>query len=189
MSMIEKQIKQLRELEKEYRKSLGVHEIIDVLHEAADTIEALSAKLASANMERSERYHKIKWILMMLRAGQKEAHEKADLLEKGDNMKSFFNGKEQGICKAIDLIENDAQWKIEKRDYGGGWIAASEKMPEEKKSVLCTAYDNIFLDRRFECWIDYAIDGKWKVHECLLGEKIAWIPLPEPYKPDGEVEE
>lgn len=59
MSMISKQVKELREVAEMYDGLDGG----DILREAADTIEALSAKVAEANMERSERYYSGGWIL------------------------------------------------------------------------------------------------------------------------------
>ena len=107
--------------------------LIDMLNEAADTIESLSAKLQAANMERSA------------------------------------------------------------EDCGGGWIIASECMPEEHKcidpetgyygqsdDVLCSAYNE--YEMRDEIWIDYTIDGEWQTHEWYDGEKLAWMPLPSSYR-------
>lgn len=52
MSMISEQINKLREAVKSYRPYVPYY-VIGLLHNAADTIEVLSAKLAAANMERS----------------------------------------------------------------------------------------------------------------------------------------
>lgn len=69
MSMLSKQVKELRELANS--KELEMHEpvtygfygkIKSKLFRAADTIEALSAKLQEANMERSDRYYNGGWI-------------------------------------------------------------------------------------------------------------------------------
>lgn len=61
MSMLSKQILILKDealfLEQEDERRLA-----NILRQAADTIEALSAKLAKANMERSERYYSGGWI-------------------------------------------------------------------------------------------------------------------------------
>lgn len=62
MSMISEQVKEIRNMacvlhdEKRYAAQ-------EIMCQAADTIEALSAKLAAANMERSERYYNSGWIL------------------------------------------------------------------------------------------------------------------------------
>lgn len=63
MSMISEQIKKFRyfSLDNEI-DMLGVRELQMLLEEAADTIEELSAKLASANMERSTAYYNDGWI-------------------------------------------------------------------------------------------------------------------------------
>lgn len=58
MSMISEQVKELRELSETFEgKRLG-----RIIGQAADTIEALSAKLTAANMERSDRYYGGGWI-------------------------------------------------------------------------------------------------------------------------------
>lgn len=57
MSMISELIKNLRW----YGSYADIAEK-DLMYEAADTIEALSAKLAAANMERSDRYYGGGWI-------------------------------------------------------------------------------------------------------------------------------
>lgn len=189
MSMISEQVKKLKMAQREYRIA-GNNRLADMLNQAADTIEALSAKLASANMERSEWYHKTQWILMLLRAGQKEAHEKADGLEKGDNMKSFFTGKEAGICKAIDLIENDEQWKNEKRYYGCGWIPVKERRPEndgyydvtvqaelDGETVRTTEERCFHLDTGIFHPIDPDVE---------IGKVIAWRHKTEPYNPGAQ---
>lgn len=58
MSMISEQVKELREVAEMYDGLDGGN----ILREAADTIEALSAKLAAVNMERSNRYYGGGWI-------------------------------------------------------------------------------------------------------------------------------
>lgn len=55
MSMISEQVKELRKLEKDYSKTgFGFYRTDKVLRQAANTIEALSAKLQAENMERTE---------------------------------------------------------------------------------------------------------------------------------------
>lgn len=129
MSMISEQINKLREAVKSYRPYVPYY-VIGLLHNAADTIESLSAKLKEA-------------------------------------------------------------------DCGGGWIIASERMPEEYRcidpetgyygmsaDVLCSAYDE--YEMRDEIWIDHTIDGEWQTHEWYEGEKLAWMPLPSPYRESNE---
>ncbi len=63
MSLISEQIQKLRDLADDPEIDMyGIKELNDAFKEAADTIEALSAKLASANMERSSAYYNDGWI-------------------------------------------------------------------------------------------------------------------------------
>lgn len=59
MSMLSEQIKELRDISKKIRTGRYITDSIieKNLEQAADTIEALSAKMAVANMERSDRYY------------------------------------------------------------------------------------------------------------------------------------
>lgn len=79
----------------------------------------------------------------------------------------------------------------------GGWVIASERMPEEERcidpetgyygrsdDVLCSAYNE--YEMRDEIWIDYTIDGEWQTHEWYEGEKLAWMPLPASYREINE---
>lgn len=60
MSMIEQQVKELRNVSSWYKDRNSY--LLGILSKAADTIEALSAKLAAANMKRSDRYYGGGWI-------------------------------------------------------------------------------------------------------------------------------
>lgn len=63
MSMISVLTEKLRELENDPEiDCYGIRELNNICAQAADTIEALSAKLAAANMERSDRYYSGGWI-------------------------------------------------------------------------------------------------------------------------------
>lgn len=67
MSMIEQQVKNLKEMAIRQRNNAKVSEKVffeigNALSQASDTIEALSAKLAAANMEQSDRYYVGGWI-------------------------------------------------------------------------------------------------------------------------------
>lgn len=74
MSMLSEQANRLREI----AHSLELFPIHDFtatsneIRQAADTIEALSAKLAAANMERSDRYYGGGWIAISDRLPTKE---------------------------------------------------------------------------------------------------------------------
>ena len=62
------------------------------------------------------------------------------------------------------------------------WIPVSERLPKERKSVLIT-------DGDFSAEGEYAGSGRWMQYR-WSGQRddiIAWMPLPEPYREDGEV--
>lgn len=96
--------------------------------------------------------------------------------------------------ECFELVEENRVSISEQLNYGGGWIVASERMPEEERCidpetgyygrsdyVLCSAHND--YEMKDEIWIDYTIDGEWQTHEWYEGEKLAWQPLPEPYRP------
>lgn len=107
MSMISNQIKTLRELSKE--QNIAYHRRI--INEAADTIEALSAKLAAANMERSERYYNGGWILCEDRLPEWGTTSYLVCLENGGIFMALFlnNGKFSEISSmgTRDFCENN----------------------------------------------------------------------------------
>lgn len=66
-----------------------------------------------------------------------------------------------------------------------GWIPVSERLPEKNKDVITTVKYSGFMGM-YGRWLKTAfIDGygEWN-GECIGGEVIAWMPLPEPYKED-----
>lgn len=74
---------------------------------------------------------------------------------------------------------------LEQDEKENGWIPVSERLPEKHKDVIATVKYNGFLGM-YGMWLKTAfIDdyGKWN-GECIGGEVIAWMYLPEPYKED-----
>lgn len=65
-----------------------------------------------------------------------------------------------------------------------GWIPCSERLPNNDGCVLVTIDDGIEFGK-YE-------DGSWSIWVCEHWDKwdakgtIAWMPLPEPYREDGE---
>lgn len=65
------------------------------------------------------------------------------------------------------------------------WIPVSERLPEKHKAVITTVKYNGFLGM-YGMWLKTAFIGdygEWN-GECIGGEVIAWMHLPEPYKED-----
>lgn len=164
---ISEQVKELRELsdgieEDEIGRYYGLCLKV-ALDEAADTIEALSAKLAAAN-EELERWHTDK------------VNEK---------IKNPFAWTSTLCCHNCDhkdeyieeLEASDTERSAE--DCGGGWIPCREKLPEESGYYLCTVFckdgrvlvKTIYFNH-LHIWIEDCTDVIYP---------DAWQPLPEPY--------
>lgn len=74
---------------------------------------------------------------------------------------------------------------MEQDEKENGWILVSERLPEKHKDVITTVKYSGFMGM-YGRWLKTAfIDGygEWN-GECIGGEVIAWMPLPEPYKED-----
>lgn len=85
---------------------------------------------------------------------------------------------------ALDIV-NTLLNDFEQDEKENGWIPVSERLPEKNKDVIATVKYSGFMGM-YGRWLKTAfIDdyGEWN-GECIGGEVIAWIPLPEPYKED-----
>ena len=77
-------------------------------------------------------------------------------------------------------------------EYNNGWIACSERLPEEPFGCLVTVMDcEPSTQTDFENILPYFVgyDGhSWNDEdgEEIPFEGIAWMPLPEPYQSKGE---
>lgn len=85
---------------------------------------------------------------------------------------------------ALDIV-NTLLNDLEQDEKENGWIPVSERLPEKNKDVIATVKYSGFMGM-YGRWLKTAfIDdyGEWN-GECIGGEVIAWMPLPEPYKED-----
>ena len=159
MSMLSEQVKELREMSIRQRNNAKVSEkvffeIENALSQAADTIEALSAKLA-ANIERSDRYY---------------GEEKKLIEEMTEEIENCY-GRE------TELSERAREY-LAKTDYGGGWIACEDRLPDKDDTVLIDTGIGYFEIAT------YSGDGKsFYTEECGSSCPVAWQYLPEPYRP------
>ena len=86
---------------------------------------------------------------------------------------TFFGGQSEALKMAIsDLSENRREW-----------IPVSERLPEMGVRVLCACQADLYdvLKLTPEGWF---YDTR---HTYMFGFVRAWMPLPEPYKADNEV--
>ena len=108
MSMIEQQVKELRNVSSWYKDRNSY--LLEILSQAADTIEALSAKLAAANMERSERYYDVRKELV-------EQHNKAfELIKKmplegNEVWHGYVGGVMQTLGYLIDSMDKPEPYR------------------------------------------------------------------------------
>lgn len=69
------------------------------------------------------------------------------------------------------------------------WIPVSERLPEEETDVLiCNRNGDIALSRGSYS-TEVENDFIWYTSGWRFGKVIAWMPLPEPYNTESEVEE
>lgn len=84
----------------------------------------------------------------------------------------FFMGMEM-------YTDDDAVEAIEGLPPAQQWIPVSEKMPEERKKILCQCRAGIMMVLRWQ-------ENAWYqdvTHRYLKSFVLAWMPLPEPYAP------
>ena len=124
-----------------------------------------------------------------------EAFEK--ILEKLDELiEKSYSSKTEGNRNAG--IKNRAYHKVKKivqeveEEYNSSWIPCSERLPKKEKKTywVCT-------DTEYQCecrWTNNRFgfgEGEWgwSIFDTPQYSKpIAWMPLPEPYKTESEVE-
>ena len=85
------------------------------------------------------------------------------------------------ICGIIKSQPNVA---VTDTNVGCKWITCSERMPEENTEVLIARKKN-----KHEINIGYRIKvGGWydQCYNRFVDDVLAWMPLPEPYREDGE---
>ena len=85
------------------------------------------------------------------------------------------------ICVVDDAIEIVKQ---EAEQYNNGWIPCSERLPEERETVLLQDFDGFYELGvcTVKCGIKGFEDGDWW---SSANNFIAWQPLPQPYQ-NGE---
>ena len=89
-----------------------------------------------------------------------------------DEYDDFFH---RGLERASRLV------KEVEEEYKGGWIACSERLPEENQQVILQDfYGNITIEKmKTNDGLEGFSDGDWW---SSANNYVAWQPLPEPYK-------
>lgn len=92
-------------------------------------------------------------------------------------------------CNMPDMVSGMRQIAsvIEEQPKIGEWIPCSEQFPEESETYIVNAIENHIVHVTFAKWMPrmkrWNLSGNrsyWKV--------TAWMPLPEPYRPEKESE-
>lgn len=127
MSMTTELIKKLREVAKKYYDNNGSneYEVFKYLHEAATTIEELSAKLHSANMERSSQYYNGGWIPCQERLPEEKDYKSC--YENYDGAVLWCDDK--GLIGVGWYYESTKQWS-DINDNKVGIVLAWRPLPE-----------------------------------------------------------
>lgn len=102
------------------------------------------------------------------------------------------------LSEAADTIETlsaklAANMERSDRYYGGGWIACEDRLLEDGQKVLAThegglnpekqVIEHIFKDGQFTLNWDMDTEiGSPTFGQRYMGEIIAWMPKPEPYR-------
>lgn len=109
---------------------------------------------------------------------EEEFNKQANARLIGDD--DFMEGVKNGYRFALRHLKYAPT--VEERQHGE-WIPCSERLPEENGRFLAFLPDR---NGTFMC-ADF-LKGQWYPddYECTSDRVIAWMPLPEPYKKEGE---
>lgn len=126
MSMISKQIEELRSYAKD-RKG----ELAKLINDAADTIEMLSEKLHASNMERSRQYYNGGWIPCSERLPE-EYGEYICTMENGQVEEcGFVPEKQKGLIAGWSTCEADGHKFLRNKDVLA-WMPLPEPYSERR---------------------------------------------------------
>lgn len=91
---------------------------------------------------------------------------------------------EEQLREAVEKAKNEVVRVLSSAQPEQRWIPVSERLPEEKFSVLVWCPEILCV------FCAYMQEDKWWIfgasHAEVLHDVTAWMPLPEPYKMVGE---
>lgn len=102
-----------------------------------------------------------------------------------------------GVCPFEDALKHADKEMADQTviDHDRDWIPVEERLPSKNQEVLLQCHHNMIVGY----WMDGDFDGEkeWRAlsgdgweNDCGFPndvfEPLAWMPLPEPYRKDGE---
>lgn len=101
-----------------------------------------------------------------------------------DRITALPSAKAETKCVAQIKVDTEEVVRRIKEEYDitDGWIPCSERLPDVDVEVLTTTdWSDVLI-----AWLNK--DGAWETEEHILAndEILAWMPLPKPYRKDGE---
>lgn len=87
------------------------------------------------------------------------------------------------VKKATDTFYDEFKQIVHEvaKEYNGGWVPCSERLPEESGTYIVNAIENSIIHVTFAKWMPRM--KKWNLTGCRSYWKVnAWQPLPEPFK-------
>ena len=184
MSTISEQVKYLREFD-----CFGT--VKQAMLEAADTIEALSAKLQAANVERAERYYGGDIISEILENLDKRIGAQLKIIAGlNDETQKYGYAKAldayQQIKTYVEITLEEHRGKRPAEDCDGGWIPCEDikNIPNNEQLVWITIeYKGGDIERIEGIFIDGELCHMNGISVSAIAK--AWMPryVPEPYHP------
>ena len=83
-----------------------------------------------------------------------------------------------GMKKAQEIIRKHMSGKDTDVPVNDGWIPVEDRLPDDGDEVLCSDGQNVFF-------VEYEED--WDPPFGDIDGIIAWMPLPEPYRPETAI--
>lgn len=95
----------------------------------------------------------------------------------------IFNNTEIDILTLVEIVNTEAD-QSEEPPKAGKWIPCSERLPEAFDNVLISTKEG---GRAIAHRCPNQSEGRfYDLHSSAIDGVVAWQPLPEPYKPEGE---
>ena len=86
------------------------------------------------------------------------------------------------LCTKLEAMErSEYKEKRSATDYGGGWIACSEKLPDKNGYYIIQTQTNNIKIARYHYNTTREYMAFWIDH-MKVENVVAWQPLPEPYQ-------